>query len=84
MCLYDGTNYGGSVLDVSTRGSWMNLSTWGFSDRTSSFKIGACSTYFADYTGGGGSWYPGSTGAWAQAAYMLSGWSNRISSVYIN
>lgn len=82
--LYDGTSYEGSVLNLSTRGSWMNLSTWGFSDRASSYKIGACSAYFADYTGGGGDWYPGSTGAYAQAASMASGWSNRVSSIYIN
>lgn len=82
--LYDGTSYTGSSLWLSTRWSWINLSTYGFNQRASSFKIGACSAHFADYSNGGGAWYP----TWATQAYdvastMASGWNNDVSSVYI-
>lgn len=82
--LYDGTNYTGTVLYPSTRTTWINLSSYGFSDKTSSFKVGACSVYLADLSNGGGDWYSTSaTTAGKVAATMLSGWNNRISSVYI-
>ncbi len=82
--LYDGMSYTGSSLWLSTRWSWINLSTYGFNQRTSSFKIGACSAYFADYSNGGGAWYP----TWRTQAYdvgssMTSGWNNDVSSIYI-
>lgn len=82
--LYDGTNYTGAVLYLSTRTTWINLSSYGFSDKTSSFKVGACSAYLADSSNGGGDWYSTSaTTAGKVAATMLSGWNNRVSSVYI-
>lgn len=82
--LYDGTGYTGSVLYVYQRTVWINLADYGFSNRTSSYKIGACSSYFADYANGGGSWYPTSdTEAWDMASTMISGWNDRVSSVYI-
>lgn len=82
--LYDATGYGGTVLQLLDRYQWLNLSSYGFSNRTSSYKIGACSSYFADYSNGGGSWYPTSaTQAWDQSYSMNSGWNNRVSSVYI-
>lgn len=83
--LYDGTSYTGSTLFIYTRTQWINLSNYGWANRTSSFKVGACSAYFADYPNGGGSWYPTSyTQAWDQAAAMISGWNNRVSSIYMN
>jgi hypothetical protein len=83
--LYDGTSYTGSTLYLYTRTQWINLSNYGWSNRTSSFKVGACSAYFADYADGGGSWYPTSyTEAWDQSAAMISGWNNRVSSIYMN
>jgi hypothetical protein len=83
--LYDGTNYSGSVLYLYQRTSWINLSNHGWSNRTSSFRVGACSSFFADYSKGGGSWYPTSlTQAWDVASSMISGWNNRISSIYIS
>lgn len=83
--LYDGTSYTGSTLYLYTRTQWINLSNYGFANRTSSFKVGACSAYFADYPNGGGSWYPTSyTQAWDQFAAMISGWNNRVSSIYMN
>lgn len=82
--LYDGTSYMGASVAYSTRGAWLNLSSVGFDNRTSSFRIGACSSYFADDPGGGGSWYPTSaTQAGAQSTSMVSGWNNRVSSIYL-
>jgi hypothetical protein len=83
--LYDGTSYTGSALYLYARTTWLNLSTYGFANRTSSYKVGGCATYFADYPNGGGSWYPtSSTQAWDLASSMISGWNNRVSSVFIN
>lgn len=83
--LYDGMSYTGSILYLADRGRWLNLSSYGFSNRTSSFKIGACSSYFADYSNGGGSWYPtSSTKAWRTVPAMASGWNNRVSSIYMS
>ena len=83
--LYDGTSYTGSTLYLYQRTQWINLSNYGWANRTSSFKVGACSSYFADYANGGGSWYPTSyTQAWDQSASMISGWNNRVSSIYMN
>lgn len=83
--LYDGLSYTGSTLYLYQRTSWINLSGYGWSNRTSSYKVGACSSYFADYSNGGGSWYPTSlTEAWDSYSSMVSGWNNRVSSIYIN
>ena len=68
---------------LSTRSLWLNLSAYGFDNLTSSYRVGACSVYMAENSSGGGSWYPGNTSAGAQASAMLSGWNNRVSSVYI-
>lgn len=82
--LYDGTGYSGDVLYLWSRQTWINLWDVGFANRTSSYKIGACSSYFADYSGGGGDWYPTSlTSAYLWSPSMLSGWDNRVSSVYL-
>lgn len=82
--LYDGNNYTGAVLYLSTRTTWINLSSYGFSNKTSSFRVGACPVYLADLSNGGGDWYSTSAStAGKVAATMLSGWNNRVSSVYI-
>jgi hypothetical protein len=81
--LFANTGYGGQELDIYTRGVWQNLSTWGFDNKLSSYKVGACGSHFAENANGGGSWYPGNTGAGAQSSSMLSGWDNRVSSVYL-
>ncbi len=84
MKLYDGLYHTGQVLYMRDRLQWINISAFGFSNRTSSFKIGPCSSYLADYNWGGGSWYSTSaTQAWDVAYVMASGWNNRVSSVYI-
>lgn len=81
--LFANTGYGGQELDIYTRGVWQNLSTWGFDNQLSSYKVGACGSHLAENANGGGSWYPGNTGAGAQSSSMLSGWDNRVSSVYL-
>lgn len=82
--LYDGTGYTGAVLYLRGRFQWHNLADYGFDQRTSSYRIGPCSAYFADYADGGGSWYPTSlTEAYDSASSMTSGWDNDVSSVYI-
>jgi hypothetical protein len=81
--LYRSTSYGGAVLQLTTRYTYINLSGYGFDNDTSSYRVGACAAYFYDGTNGGGSVYPGSTGAGVSASSMVSGWDNRISSVYI-
>ncbi|HYN31970.1 MAG TPA: hypothetical protein VES40_05045 [Ilumatobacteraceae bacterium] len=81
--LYRSTSYGGSVLQLTTRYTYINLSGYGFENDTSSYKVGACSAGFYDGSGGGAPAYPGNTGANASATSMVSGWDNRVSSVYI-
>jgi|AMFO01.1.fsa_nt_gi hypothetical protein len=82
--LYDGTWYTGAVLYLRGRWQWFNLVDYGFDQRTSSYRIGACSARFADWANGGGSRYPTwLTEAYDQASTMLNGWDNDVSSVYI-
>lgn len=82
--LYDGYNYSGTSLWLSTRGTWTNLSVYGFNQRASSYKVGGCSTYMADYSNGGGAWISTSlTQAWDVDAVISGSWNNDISSVYI-
>ncbi|NIA26323.1 MAG: hypothetical protein GWP04_12295 [Gammaproteobacteria bacterium] len=80
--MYDGTWYTGAVLYLRGRWQWFNLADYGFDQRTSSYRIGACAARFADWENGGGSRYPTSE-AYDVAPTMLSGWNNDVSSVYI-
>jgi hypothetical protein len=82
--LYNGLSYGAPVLQLSTRGVAINLATYSFDNATTSYKVGACASVFYDGANGGGSVFPGNTGAGAQAASMVAGWNDRISSVYIS
>lgn len=82
--LYDGIGYTGAALHLYQRTTWVNLSNHGWSNRTSSYKVGACSSIFADGANGGGDRYPISlTEANDVATSMTSGWNNKVSSVYI-
>ncbi|MDX2343690.1 MAG: hypothetical protein QNL26_07545 [Acidimicrobiia bacterium] len=82
--LYDGTSYTGSALYLRGRQVWYNLVDSNFNQKTSSFKIGACSAYFTDLAGGTGDWYPTSqTQAYDVATSMTSRWNNDVSSVWI-
>lgn len=79
--LYDGTSYAGQVLYLSTRGLVLNLSSYGFDNRTSSRRNGACAAVLWTGASGGGSSL--SIPANTQAASMPSGWNNVASSVYL-
>lgn len=80
--LYDGTSYGTPVLALSPGALWTNLSTYGFDNRTSSYRIGPCDAQFAADPWGGGAFYPQSaTAAYMSSPSMISGWNNRVSSV---
>ena len=81
--LYDGTWYGGTVLSVAIRWTILNLANYGFDNRTSSYRVGACAAEFYSGSWGGGSVYSGATWAGASAGTMNSGWDNQVSSIYI-
>jgi len=81
--LYNGTSYTGTVLNLSTRFSYINLSTYGFDNLASSYKVGACDVDMFAGAGGAGCLYPGDTSANSHAVAMSSGWNNVVSSVYI-
>lgn len=82
--LYTAGSYTGNVLLILARSVWLNLSAYSFSNVTSSFKVGACSSYLADYNNGGGAWYPiERSAAWEVDPTMYAGWNDRISSVYL-
>lgn len=81
--LFADGSYGGRELDFYDRGYWQNLDTWGFDNQLSSYRVGGCGVYLADGTYGGGSWYPGNTSAGHGESSMLSGWNDRVSSIYI-
>lgn len=82
--LYDGTSYSGAVLYLRGRGRWLNLADYGFDQRTSSYRIGACAARFADWSDGAGAWYPTwLTEAYDHAPAMLGGWNDDVSSVYL-
>ena len=82
--LYRSTGFGGAVLALSTRLAWINLSTYGFNNDTSSYRVGGCAATFAEGASGGTPYYPGPTGAAASASSMISGWDDRVSSVWIH
>lgn len=81
--LYRSTSYGGAVLQLATQYTFLNLSAYGFDNDTSSYRVGSCNAYFYDGANGGTPLYTGNTAANASAATMLTGWDNRVSSVYI-
>ncbi len=81
--LYDFTYYGTPRLTIAGSGFWLNLSAYGFDNRTSSYQVGACDAIFADFAFGGGDWYPlALTKANTWSPTMISGWNNRVSSVF--
>jgi hypothetical protein len=80
--LYDGASYTGSVLSVAIRWSVLSLYRYGFDNRTSSFRVGACGVDFFSGSSGSGSVYSGPTWAGGSAGWLGS-WDNIISSLYI-
>jgi len=81
--LYSGASYTGSVLYLAVRLVAINLSPLGFDNTTSSYRVGACDSDLYSGANLGGSLYPGDTTAGAQAASMVSGWNNVVSSVFL-
>jgi hypothetical protein len=81
--LYDGTYQTGSVLSIATRGQWINLGLYGFDNRTSSYRVGACAVELASGTNGGGSRYFRCLDAYCEEDVMASGWDNVLSSAYL-
>lgn len=81
--LFDYTYYGGRQLWFWDRGYWQNLWDYGFEDRTSSYSVGGCYAHLAEHSWGGGWWYPGPTYPYAGEPVMSWGWSDTISSIYI-
>ncbi len=80
--LYDGTGHTGQVISITTLSTLISLSGYGFDNKTSSYKVGACSARL--YNGIGSSQYGGNTSAGASATSMASGWNNVISSVSLS
>jgi hypothetical protein len=82
--LYDLTSYGGGVVAFSLRFTVIDTASVGFNNRTSSYKVGACSVVMWDGAGGTGAVYTGPMGAGVVASTMIPFWDNRIGSIYIN
>lgn len=75
LYLYEHVDHAGRSLRFRDLGTTQDLATWGFAAQTSSYRVGACGVLLRD---GGGTVYPGSTGANATASRMLSGWNDRV------
>ncbi|MBL1083656.1 hypothetical protein JK359_17055 [Streptomyces actinomycinicus] len=74
----------GRVLKFYDRGYWQNLGGYGFNDKTSSYRTGACTAHLAEHNDGRGYWYPGNTGPSHYEPSMRSGWNDRVSSIKID
>jgi hypothetical protein len=81
--LYEHNTYGGRQLMFYSRGYWQNLADYGFSNQMTSYKIGACTAYQADFQNGGGDLYPGPTAPGSNVPWPADDWDNRVSSIYI-
>ena len=81
--LFQNIDYGGNELIVSSEANWINLSTYGFSDVVSSFKVGACSIGMTDSSNGSGNDYPGPTSSGSDVTWIGAAWNDRVQSVYI-
>ena len=81
--LYDGAGFTGTVLSTAIRWTYLNLANYGFSNRTSSYRVGGCAVEMYGGENGSGGVYPGGTWAGAGAGSMLGGWGNAISSLYM-
>jgi hypothetical protein len=81
--LYENGSYGGSVFSISIRWTYINLGGYGFDNRASSYRVGACDAQFYAGSSGGGGSYPGGTWAFASSSSMCCGWDNVVTSIYI-
>jgi hypothetical protein len=81
--LFSGPSFTGSEVDIWDVGIWVNLSNFGFANRTVSFSNGGCQSYLAKGPNGSVAWYPNS-GPWVAVANMGLYWNDTIESVYIS
>ena len=84
LTLYNGANRTGASVQISMRGVWINLSTWSFDNKTSSYKVGACAVQLAPQNNGQGNPYPECLNPGCVENTMLPGWDNTISSVFLS
>jgi hypothetical protein len=84
LVLHNGTYQTGTSVAVYARGLWVNLSTVGFDNKTSSYRVGACAVELASGSGGGGVHYTHCLSAGCAEDVMDPGWDNVISSVYLH
>jgi hypothetical protein len=82
--LHDGASQSGALATVSERGIWINLSSLGFDNRTSSFTVGACAIDMAAGVNGGIAHYESCLTPFCVENTMDPGWNNVISSVYLH
>lgn len=80
--LYEHSFFAGRQLMFYERGYWQNLSLFGFNDQMSSFSVGACWSWLAEHSTGGGAYYPGS-GPYVSVGWLAPGWDNKVSSIYL-
>ena len=83
LALFANVNYGGRELILQTTSVWINLSTYSFSNTTSSFQVSACGVSMTDAANGSGSTYPGPTSAGSNVAWIGATWNDRIASVLV-
>ncbi|MCU1392655.1 MAG: hypothetical protein JWM34_1083 [Ilumatobacteraceae bacterium] len=81
VVLYKNASHGGASAGFTDRLTFIGLSGIGFANVVSSYTVGACSAAFQDSAG---LTYPGTTTAGASANSMVSGWDNRLYSIYIS
>ena len=82
--LRDGANQVSPTVSIYTRGTWVNLSSLSFDNRTSSFTVGACSIDLAAGINGSNSHYQTCLFAGCVEDIMDPGWDNAVSSAYLN
>lgn len=81
--LFQDIDYGGDELILFQTVMWINLSNYSFSDKVSSYKVGACDISMTAGPNGSGAVYPGATSAGSDVANIGSAWKDRVQSVYI-
>jgi hypothetical protein len=81
--LYQNIDYGGGELVIFDQATWINLSTYGFADQVSSYKVGACSVSMTAAANGGGDVYPGATSPGSDVSWIGTAWNDRVQSVYV-
>ena len=81
VCLYQHSNYTGDFLCLRERRVEHNLSTWGFDNRMTSYKVGACNVTFWSGASNEGSKFVASAGT--SNPNVGSTWNDRVSSIWI-